>query len=100
MVDPGLIKQVHLLPWNLKGLTLGSSFLSICSFTFPRGVYAPWLGVKHKQLTAPRTVSNMYLKRPGCNRVQIMCNTSGAHHMQHVMYSVVQKDSSAQFDNV
>ena len=30
------------------------------------------------------------LKWPGCNCVQITCNTSGAHHVQHVVCHVVQ----------
>ena len=34
------------------------------------------------------------LKWPGCNRVQITCNTSNAYHVQHV-YHVVRRDSSA-----
>ena len=35
------------------------------------------------------------LKWPGHDIVQITCNTSGAHHMQHVACHMVQKDSSA-----
>ena len=35
------------------------------------------------------------LNRPGCNPVQITCHTAGAHHAQHVMCQVVQRDSSA-----
>ena len=34
VVDPNLVWQVHLLPWNLRCLTLGSCFLSISSFAF------------------------------------------------------------------
>ena len=41
------------------------------------------------------------LKWPERNRVQITCNTSGAHHVQHVVCHVVQRDSSAiKFDRV
>ena len=35
------------------------------------------------------------LKWPGCNHVQITCFTSGAHHVQYVVYHVVRRDSSA-----
>ena len=34
-------------------------------------------------------------KRPRRNRVQITCNTSGAHHVQHVVRRMVRRDSSA-----
>ena len=52
-------------------------------------------------LTAPRTVSDTTLKWPGRNRVQITCNTSGAHHVQHVVCYVVRRDSPAiKFDKV
>ena len=34
------------------------------------------------------------LKWPGCNRVQIMCNPSGAQHLQHVVCHVIRRDSS------
>ena len=44
----------------------------------------------HRKLSPTRM-----LKWPGRNCVQIMCNTSGAHHMQHVMCPVVWRDSSA-----
>ena len=41
------------------------------------------------------------LKWPGCNCVQITCNTSGAYHVQHVMCHLVRRDSSAiKFDRV
>ena len=36
-------------------------------------------------LTAPRTVSNTYLKWPWRKLVQIKCNTSSAYHVQHVV---------------
>ena len=40
-------------------------------------------------------------KWQGRNRVQITCNTSGAHHGQHVVCHVVRRDSSAiKFDRV
>ena len=29
------------------------------------------------------------LKWPGRNRVQTSCNTSGAHHVQHIVYHVI-----------
>ena len=36
-----------------------------------------------------------------CNRVQITCNTAGAHNAKHVVYHMVWMDSSAiQFDRV
>ena len=35
------------------------------------------------------------LKWPGSNRVQITCNTSGAHHVQQVICHMVRRDSSA-----
>ena len=35
------------------------------------------------------------LKWPGCNCVQITCNTSSAHHVQHAVCHVVRRDSSA-----
>ena len=41
------------------------------------------------------------LKWPGRNRVQIICNTSCAYHIQHVVCHVVRMDSSAiKFDRV
>ena len=41
------------------------------------------------------------LKWPGRNRVQITCNTSGVHHLQHVVRHVVRRDNSAiKFDRV
>ena len=46
-------------------------------------------------LTVPWTVPTRMLKWPGLNRVQIMCNTSGACHVQHVLCHVIQRDSSA-----
>ena len=40
------------------------------------------------------------LKWPGCNRMEVMCNTSGAHHV-HVMCHMVRRDTSAiKFDRV
>ena len=48
--------------------------------------------------TTPQTRA---LKWPGCNCVQITCNTSSAHHLQHVVCHVVQRDSSAiKFDRI
>ena len=45
--------------------------------------------------------STSTLKWPMRSRVQIMCSTYSAHHMQHVMCHVVQRDSSAiKFDGV
>ena len=35
------------------------------------------------------------LKLPGCNRVEITCNTSSAYHVQHVVCHLVGMDSSA-----
>ena len=35
------------------------------------------------------------LKWPGRNRLDITCNTSSTHHVQHVMNHVVQRDNSA-----
>ena len=41
------------------------------------------------------------LKWPGCSRVQITCNASDTHHVQHIVCHVVQKDISAiKFDRV
>ena len=41
------------------------------------------------------------LKWPGRSRVQVKCKTSGAFHIQRVVYRVVQRDSSAfKFDRV
>ena len=41
------------------------------------------------------------LKWPGRNCVQIMCNLSGAHQVQHVVCHMVWRDSSAKkFDKV
>ena len=38
---------------------------------------------------------------PGRNRVRITCNASGAYHVKHVIYHMVQMDSSAiEFDRV
>ena len=37
---------------------------------------------QHRELSPTRT-----LKWPRCNRVQITCNTSSAHHMQHVLHA-------------
>ena len=51
---------------------------------------ALWTVSQHRELSPTRT-----LKWPGHNRVQIMCNTSSAYHMHHVMCHEVQRDSSA-----
>ena len=48
------------------------------------------------------TISSLYcevspartLKWPGRNHVQITCNTSGMHHVRHVLCHMVQRDSS------
>ena len=49
-----------------------------------------------RELSPTRT-----LKWPGRNRVQITCNTSGAHHVQRVVCHWVRKDSSdIEFDRV
>ena len=51
--------------------------------------------LRHK-LSPTRT-----LKWPGCNRVQITCNTSSTCHVQPVVCHLVQRDSSAiKFDRV
>ena len=57
-----------------------------------------------------RTVSKTYarepsptrtLKWPGCNRVQITCNTSSVYHVQHAVCHVARRDSSTiKFDRV
>ena len=46
-------------------------------------------------LTLPPTVSNMYTYVARRNHVQITCNTSGSHHMQHVVCHMVRRDSPA-----
>ena len=52
-------------------------------------------------LTAPRTVFNTYAQAARCNRVQITCNTSSAHHVQSAVCYLVRRDSSAiKFDRV
>ena len=46
--------------------------------------------------TVSRTVSNTYAQvAKVLSYVQITCNTSGAHHMQHAVCHEVQRDSSA-----
>ena len=47
-------------------------------------------------LTAPRTVSTRTLKWPGRNRVQIMCNTSSAYYVQHVVLHATLYEGTAQ----
>ena len=54
-------------------------------------------------LTGPQTAQTPTdtLKRPGYSRVQITCNTSSTYHMQHVVYHMAQRNSSAiKFDRV
>ena len=55
------------------------------------------------------TISSLYgepsptrmLMWPGCNCVQIMCNTSSTYHAQRVTCHIVRRDSSAiKFDRV
>ena len=46
-------------------------------------------------LTAPRTVSNTYAQVIRRNRVQITWNTSGVYHVQHAVWHVVRRGSSA-----
>ena len=59
-----------------------SRFFTICSLC--------------RELSPRRT-----LKWPVSNRVQITCNTPSAYHVQHVVYHVVRRDSSAiKFDRV
>ena len=40
------------------------------------------------------------LKRPGRNRVQITCNTSSAHHVQHVVIRATRYKGTAQLLNM
>ena len=50
-------------------------------------------------LKAQFKISNKYAQEARHNRVQITYNTSGAHHVQHVVSNVVQRDGFS-FKNV
>ena len=75
--------------------------LRVCYASWMR-TYADRLNVQPTLHSLPRKPSPTHtLQWPGCNCVKIKCNTSGAHHAQHVLCCMVQRDSPAiKFDRL
>ena len=74
----------------------------VCVFYF---IILAFKGALRDFVQSPHCFANLtptrMLKWPGRNCVQIMCITSSAYHVQHVMCHVVQRDSSAtKFDSL